>query len=51
MMDKQSNTHAIIVTSDMQGLDWLAHEYDFEVENIIQKFEVCNVEEYNLLVY
>ena len=37
-----------LYTSDMQGLVWgkpeLAHEYDFDVENIIakdRKFEVC----------
>ena len=31
--------YIIIITSDMQGLVWgepeLAHEYDFDVENII----------------
>ena len=43
------------VTSDMQGLVWgepeLAHEYDFDVEKIIAKFEVCNMEECNFLVF
>ena len=43
-----------IITSDMQGLVWgepeLAHEYDFDMENIIaknRKFEACNMEECN----
>ena len=39
----------------MQGLVWgepeLAHEYDFDVEKIIAKFEVCNMEECNFLVF
>ena len=42
----------------MQGLVWgkpeLAHEYDFDVDNIIaknRKFEVCVVEECNFLVF
>ena len=55
-------THVIasmctVLVDDMQGLVWgepeLAHEYDFDVENIIMKnrrFEVCNMEECNFLV-
>ena len=46
------------ITSDMQDLVWgepeLAHEYDFDVQNIIaknRKFEVCNMKECNFLVF
>ena len=48
-------TEIILNYSDMQGLVWgepeLVHEYDFDVEKIIAKFELCNMEECNFLVF